>query len=857
MLSSASQAVPAACLRCELGNVITSLRAFPLRVTNVHHACRKISTAQNQRQEMLEHEQSQNSSRGNRNGAFGIRHIHPNGRIIGRPGRRQRQSSGQLATNSLGKPSEVILIRDVEEKPDAPLARLTRERESVLQDEETGKSILSAKEIENALMMRNQTPEQREVEASIEGLRPHGNILDKRDFDTLSNRLMESYNMSQLAQYLMRSCNVGNGLKDLSKSQGRSSLRPQPLQWRPGTTPLEERVGLLSVTRGDRGVSKAKLVDQILRVAWCLTVSSEEQVIGELELRIKPWQVAILFDHTYNGMTTVERVLSSPLLLRASKLRPYRPQNVVRITARKQDALEIADLLQNYLSTIGCLKFELGMFEALIERPPGSSRDRLFNPGDLKSISSLTDTLIQYESDSDLAIYGQDERRRLQARRLLLRLLDIPWFNRVCVSLALSKHNHALAVMMRYPVAGFRNQQLHHVFSRACVPVKLSADSSSTPQSAFDWFRKSLQDNVTRTLMAHCSAKSSLISVHDGPSPWTVNFCSLVQQDKTGKPPMEQAAIRQDTRMTSVHQVPGLTPVLSYFTALVHSPKVPSEDQTRSPHSYQFVVTRFIPSPFGIHGLNAPKHLPRITIKYGLTHYGDGVNQGQPRLRNASVQVTFDEREVNVCLPDQTIDLHFSNHGSASLTHATFEGMSNIALIKSDLEESMRRPNGTLMPLVPLQVRFPAWLLPAEMPKSMKRHVQAGPVEYILDRLEHVQQLDLEPAKLSSRQLDRLDVETRQGFDDWPEGMRLRMSQVEAGAFGGRRTELQLLGSDGKNKTANDVAKQTKAKTGNQQRNKAEEERVEAVVRTALMMAGMLTKANSGKLKALNWSPEA
>lgn len=847
--------MPTACLRCELGILIAGLRAYPSRVTRVHHACRKISTTHSQRQESLEQEKSQISSRRNRNGAYSFRHIHPNERIIGKPGRRQRQSSGQLTTNSLGKPSEVILIRDVEEHQDARLTHPIQEGELGLQDEEKGKSILSAKEIETALMMRNQTPEQREVEASIEGLRPHRTLLEKQEFDALSNRLMESYNVMQLSQYLMHSLNVGKGLKDFVKSQDRSSLQSQPLQWRPGTTPLEERVGLISVKRGDKGMSKAKLVDQILRVAWCITVSSEEQVIGELEFRVKPWQIAMLFDQTYNGVTTVERVLSSPLLLRASKLRPYRPENVVRITARKQDALEIAGLLQNYLGTIGCLKLSLGVFEALIDRPFGSSQERLFNSDDLKCISSLTDTLIQYESDSDIAIYGQDERRRLQARRLLLRLLDLPWLNRVCVSLALSKHNHALAVMVRYPVAGFRNQQPHHIFSRACVPVKLSSDSSPPTQQAFDWFRKSLQDNVTRSLMAHRNAKASSVSAHEGPSPWRVNFCSLVQQDKTGKPPMEQATIRRDTRMTCVHQVPGLTPMLSYFTAVIHS-KSPSEDQTISPHSYQFIVTRFIPSPFGTQGLTAPKLLPRITIKYGLSQYGDGDNQGRPRLRNASVQVKYDEREVNVCLPDQTIDLFFSNHGSAYLTHAIFEGISNIALVKSDLEESMRQPDGTLMPVVPLQVRFPTWLLPAQMPKSMKSHVQAGPVEYILDRLEHVQQLDLEPAKLKSKQLDRLDDETRQLFNEWPEGMRLRMSQVEAGAFGGRRTELQLLDSDAKDKAARDVVKQTKIKTKNETEDKAAEERVNTIVRTALVMAGMLTKANNGKLKALNWAPE-
>ncbi|RMY45931.1 hypothetical protein D0864_15343, partial [Hortaea werneckii] len=63
-------------------------------------------------------------------------------------------------------------------------------------------SPLSPQEIEAVITGKTVVPDQEEINASIEELRPQFQIMEEREFDGLRRRLVDSYNLRQLAQYL-------------------------------------------------------------------------------------------------------------------------------------------------------------------------------------------------------------------------------------------------------------------------------------------------------------------------------------------------------------------------------------------------------------------------------------------------------------------------------------------------------------------------------------------------------------------------------------------------------------------------------------------------------------------------------
>jgi hypothetical protein len=125
------------------------------------------------------------------------KHIVPNGRIVGRPGRKQRQTSEALATKSLGERSEIVIFRDVLDAPKRKpvLAKVAQEGDFGMEGLK-GLS-LTAEEIKAA--MTDQAPDEDDVNASIDALRPQAPVLEVKEFDRLIKELLDSYNVHQFS----------------------------------------------------------------------------------------------------------------------------------------------------------------------------------------------------------------------------------------------------------------------------------------------------------------------------------------------------------------------------------------------------------------------------------------------------------------------------------------------------------------------------------------------------------------------------------------------------------------------------------------------------------------------------------
>jgi hypothetical protein len=162
----------------------------------------------------------------------------------------------------------------------------------------------------------NSTPEQGEVNAQIEGLRPKlstdpsdsdGDLyLSIKEYQRLHEVLYNGFTGPQLSRYFADSTGIvttgddENVIQGLIKASGTNKSANHQTEWRPGTSPISTRLpggnaGMLTRTTKQRGGSKRLLVDQILRRAWHISLIEEIEAPGELEISLKRWQLSLLF----------------------------------------------------------------------------------------------------------------------------------------------------------------------------------------------------------------------------------------------------------------------------------------------------------------------------------------------------------------------------------------------------------------------------------------------------------------------------------------------------------------------------------------------------------------------------------
>jgi hypothetical protein len=239
--SGANTVPSSACLRCQLRCVLQHLRCLPSTTRRPYLSHRTFSTIYSRQ---AVHDTDANPPK--HKGVY-YKHLAPNGRIVGKAGRKQRQTSEALATKSLGERSEIVVFRDVLDTP----KRKPAETE-VSQDLDSGMESLkglslTAEEIQTA--MADQAPDEDDVNASIDALRPQAPVLEVKEFDRLIKELLDSYNLPQLSRYLRRalashqsSMTVIRELEySLSKTKEPRRISFTRSRWQPGRTPLEQQ----------------------------------------------------------------------------------------------------------------------------------------------------------------------------------------------------------------------------------------------------------------------------------------------------------------------------------------------------------------------------------------------------------------------------------------------------------------------------------------------------------------------------------------------------------------------------------------------------------------------------------------
>ena len=883
MLLTRSPPASSTCRRVQLREILFGLggtRAPQRRLLSASTLLHDETTAQAERRPR--------DTRSERNYVF--RHIHPHGRIIGKPGRRQRQSSEQLATASLGKPSEVIVLRDVVEQPAKRRSIGVEENGVHSRAEKTIEAVAIASKLEEGL-----GSDEDEVNASIEELRPENLVVDKQAWKELEKQLLEGYNLPQLVKYLSRASRVAHAETAAANVIG-SSNKMHATSWYPGRTPMEHRLGRTMIEKREPAKSKAKAAKRILRSAWGVTTDTEASQLGEIELHGHPWHLSLLFDVKRNGVTTFEAFIDSPLLSRTSEVRARKEDNVVRITARKGDAEEIAHRVQRKLAQVTRDELDLTAFAPLLKQSGWpSTLAELFSKENLDYITERTKSVFEILEGGRLAIHSVADHTldSAHAGRLLLSLLDLP-SPTTCFDIKIvderrdiapaitSQQSLAKVRRLVFPAMDLHRRHRSADWCRLAVPVTKSRErrdgskiikNSQTAQDAatchkvtwLPWWQSMIKrtaDALETSRPATRQAVSDYAGwAEDMQSAWTVRFGAVLRLEETspshagssrsaplpnGRSPTKKSTLFHD-------QVTGLLPLLSNFMPIQMNALLTSNTlatgtvgQSTQTSPDRRLIVHLSPSPFTHGGVKALHTIPRIAMDWILP---DATLSGLPMDSTphlSGVVATWNRQELEVAVPAQTADLSFARGRSMSLNKDAWSSNGQISEVIRRVQESLQSKDGGLPATAHVDVDLPS----THQDSVDSEPVTDRPVPYYISQYEHVTSVDYVPLRDEAR-LARMDKEVRSLAQHWPDSMVLRCREVNAGAFGGRRTEVKLLRVSQDTIIKNEAAAVEKNdSTPESEVNRKPESAELQLVDTAMTLLRLMTRASYGELRS-------
>lgn len=215
------------------------------------------------------------------------RKIYPHGRLRGKKGGEVRESSETLPVKSLGKPAEIILLKD------ADLDRVKDAEEDDVPKGPVKPKKSSRKDILDAIAKKGSADAATSTSKSIEELRDTilksppelGDIITQKQFKELREALLAGFSKTQLQKYARRNDFIK---RRLSLSSGKNLLPHSA--WIPGESPVNEKHLILSKAifwspwqSTGSTPSKNALVEFIVETCWQLRTESSLQT-GEIDV---------------------------------------------------------------------------------------------------------------------------------------------------------------------------------------------------------------------------------------------------------------------------------------------------------------------------------------------------------------------------------------------------------------------------------------------------------------------------------------------------------------------------------------------------------------------------------------------
>lgn len=723
---------------------------------------------------------------------------------MGAPGRRQRQGTQTLKIDAMKRPFEVIVMRDVRE----PEEKRARPR-SV-----QGSTTLSAEQIQREMAREGEDPTQEEVNESIDAFRPEDTILDEAQYKSLSRGLAESFTAEQLHNFFSQSLNLaaveGDVVQLLQAQPNELEARYQRTQWRPGRTPIEKRLPLGTVVKKSERANKAKTVEQILRLLWKLAIHTEEQKVGELEMKLQSWELSYLFDLRYATpeggelRTMYERLVDSSFLLRACDLRPYRSRGYLRISGRRQDAEQVAQNIVQRLQHLASTRFELGVFQPLLGTPgwPGTF-ESLFRQEDIHLVQLRTTSIIE-QSGSHVNIHSDTTDRTEKARGLLLYLLELPSITSSTVVADATEEYDRAVPLTQPPSTTLPLRQRKLQLARLTLPTarkleegkniskrdlrtqKINTKSiASTSANVVDMLLRASpigpKPDVGKT-----QAYWGVNGYHVKTVPWAAQICTIVSDAKSSsrRPRAKQQRGHKSTvdGLSIVDsRTRGLETLLSYFTPRLD----PSQEHPKTRTTGVFAA-RFVPSPLSQRGLRDLRELPSFELIYRYYTREDGSSD----IWLIMAQACLDEQDFHVPLPSEATDVRLHRRTLMRGRGEQIPPNADIMAFTNTLRASLRSSNRTvLVGKSQLRIDMPAAL--ARKAGESESDRPTASATYLFLGFEWRQIHEYSPLPVEKLPA-RIDPEIKEVMASFGTDLHLQLKEVGAGAFGGRRTEVWL-----------------------------------------------------------------
>lgn len=230
--------------------------------------------------------------------------VEPLNRLRRRKGKIVRETSASLrGIKQLGDNADILVLREIADTAEQERAQDSPEIEP--SDPVQVPDIVASLQQEGKAV----TPE--EIYQQVGSLRPrnHGepdepHYIKQTTFVRLRNLLMNGFTQQQLMTFYSVAKNierkdVNQGVLDsLKRDEDNPKAPVERSEWQPGTTSITQRLPgtdrHVKIMGWRKNVSKQLLVDRILRDPWNLVLLEEIEAPGEIELFLKPWQLALL-----------------------------------------------------------------------------------------------------------------------------------------------------------------------------------------------------------------------------------------------------------------------------------------------------------------------------------------------------------------------------------------------------------------------------------------------------------------------------------------------------------------------------------------------------------------------------------
>ncbi|KAI5195765.1 hypothetical protein E4T39_08066 [Aureobasidium subglaciale] len=786
----------------------------------------------------------QDSNQNEQPGRISFIRTHGNhGRIRGRKGGQRRvESSESLSIASLGRSSDVIVLRDLHEpRPEKkPLSDYQHMQEDGTLEPKP--RALTSRDIQELAGGRAIRPALAEVFESIDAFRPEEGvyIVTKSEYDAKFTAVAKAYNIAQLRSYLYQKTRPDRRLSSKSRKSNptavrRNNVNPTEISssekglqtltrtaWHSGTTPIEKRLPMdvFTVHTARKMNNKEYVIDSILRDVWLLGIEEEEAALGELEFVLSPMQFGLLL--TKNS-ETLRPLLDSSKYYKNSRFKLYQADRVIRIVGPKAEAEAIAHILAEAYAPARSADMDLESFHAAMHsHPPGFNLHDVLTPQQLTNIMELTRTYINFDSDARrLRIASFVDTAINDAHRLIVALLPMDMRSRVVDLYDL----HSTDECRLEPISTMKHlpsRHKHRLLGRwVTTSSKISSPDNRSPiqtnQGAeiFD----SVGAVATATvplrkdspviakaleLMSSFSEKQAV-----PPSP---KYNIWPSQDETGRWKARIGQSLQDVQVTSSYPVastlhPDVSKEHTQYSGHTFAPHFPSLvgllARARPPIMYKAnpgqpggteLIAHLVPSPFEEVGCFASTAFPRIQLRFDIhdtTPTDDSKDTGysvMPTPLPNGKWIVFSHMRANIAtdivsmhLPSQPADIIFERERALTSKYVARD-----ARIRSFIEtvhNSMA--NDTVLRAPPaLEIDVPAHVVRTQLPNNESLKTPQN----LRSNREHGPNIPMKYlfAGFEYREwspFTHLAVEPRYG---------VMVETFEAGVAGGRRVELTL-----------------------------------------------------------------